>query len=104
MSYKSAESPEGTATITEPTIPITDTTLTLSPLTVNGEVGLKTMFTGKLTETVSGNPIAGKTIHFVVNSIEIGVTAITGANGDFTMEVEWTGVGTHLYKVVYKGD
>lgn len=104
MSYKPAESPEGTATITESTEPDTDTALSLSPLEVTSKVGLRTTFTGKLTETASGNPIEGKTVHFVVNGTEIGVTAVTDVNGDYTMEVEWTDVGTHPYKVRYKGD
>jgi len=97
VSYEPSESPTGTATITEPT------TLTLSPLSVTASKGTTTTFTGKLTDS-AGVGIAGKTIHFFVDEVDTGVSAVTDTNGDFTLDYTWAEAGSFTFQVRYLGD
>lgn len=101
MSYEPATSPTGTATITPADI---DTSLSVDPLVVDAKVGAVTMFTGKLTETTSGNPIQGKIIHLFIDGVDTGESAVTDVNGDYSINHTWTTEGTFKYETRYLGD
>jgi hypothetical protein len=95
--YKPSESPLGTATVLEPT------TLTLNPSEITCDKGETTKFTGKLLDS-SGNGIPGKTIHFFVDGEDSGITAITDADGSYTLTYTWATPGKHTFQTKYLGD
>lgn len=101
MGYRPSTSPLGTATIGR------KTNLTLDPLTTEVDEGTTVTYTGKLTEASGpniGTGIAGKTIHFFVDGTDTGVSAITDANGNFSLDYTWAAMGNFTYEVRYLGD
>jgi len=101
VSYRESISATGTAKVRR------KTALSLDPLTVDVDEGTTVTFTGKLSEASgpnSGVGIAGKTIHFFVDNTDTGVSAVTDANGNFTLDYTWTTPGDYTYDARYLGD
>lgn len=99
--YKPATSSKVTAVISAAPL---DASLSISPSSVKARVEDTTTFSGKLTGTVSGNPIEGKTIHLYINGVNTGKNAVTDSNGDYSIDVEWTKEGTLECITRYLGD
>jgi len=97
VSYRPSTSPAGKATIKK------KTTLTLNPLTVDADEGDSTVFTGKLSDS-QGNGVPNKTIHFLIDGIDIGLSAPTDVNGDYTFTYVWATAGDYAYVAKYFGD
>jgi len=101
VSYRASTSPSGTAKVRR------KTALSLDPLSVDVDEGTTTTFSGKLTEASGpnqGRGMAGKTIHFFVDDGDTGISAVTDADGNFTLDYTWTTLGDFTYDVRYLGD
>lgn len=100
MSYRPASSPIGSARIGR------KTQLTLEPLQVDADEGVPVIFIGTLSEASGpnvGKPIMGKTIHFLVDDVEVS-HAETDNNGVFSILWTWTGIGNCTSQAKYAGD